>query len=277
MNSDLKKRTFYGALFVAVMVSALMFRLGAFCLMMVIMAGATEEFLNLTLGKGCMQVQRILAKIAGFVLMAVITLYCLGDIGIRWAALSLVPVLAIPLSCIFIGKIEQMDRLMPIYTALLYIDLPIALSPFILFIDGQYSCKLILSFFILIWLSDTGAYCLGSLFGQKPGARKLAPGISPKKSWWGFWGSIAMGTVTSVVLYFCSMLEFPPAHCIALGVLVPAACVCGDLVESMWKRRYGVKDSGNLIPGHGGYLDRFDSSLVAIPLGAIYLSIFNFI
>lgn len=277
MSSDLKKRTFYGALFVVVMVTALMFRMGAFCLMMVIMAGAAEEFLDLTLGKGNMPVQRFLAKLAGFLLMAVMFLYCIGDIGIHWAALALIPVLAIPLSCIFIGKIEQMDKLMPIYTALVYIVLPIALSPFILFIDGQYSCKLILSFFVLIWLSDTGAYCVGSLLGQKPGARKLAPGISPKKSWWGFWGSIAMGAITSVVLYFCSMLEFPLVHCVVLGVLVPAACVCGDLVESMWKRRYGVKDSGNLIPGHGGFLDRFDSSLTAIPLGVIYLLTFNLI
>ena len=252
-----------------------MFRAGAFCLMMFIMMGSMEEFIDLTSGKKTVGLQRFLAQLTGVTMLAVMTLYCLGDIGIRWAALSLLPLIAIPISFIFSGKIEQMDRLLPIYGSLAYIALPISLSPFILFFNGDYSSKLILSLFILIWMSDIGAYCVGTLFGQKPGARKLAPAISPKKSWWGFWGSIISGAISGAVLYFCSMLEFNIVHCIILGIIVPVACVGGDLVESMWKRRYGVKDSGNLIPGHGGWLDRFDSSLAAIPTAAIYLLTFN--
>ena len=277
MSSDLKKRTVFGALFLVVMVGALMFEYGALCLLIVIMAGTVNEFLDITLGKGTVRLQRILAIIAGILLFAVMAFHCRNGISLRWASLVLIPVLAIPMSFIFSGRIEQMDHLMPVYSALVYIALPIALCPFILFIDGQYSWRLLLSFFILIWMSDTGAYCIGSMFGQKSGARKLAPTISPKKSWWGFWGSIAFGVMTAVVLYFCSVLDFHLIHCAVLGIIVPAACVCGDLVESMWKRRYGVKDSGNLIPGHGGFLDRFDSSLTAIPLASLYLLIFNLI
>ena len=277
MNSDLKKRTIYGTLFLLIMVGGLMFRAGAFCLMMFIMMGSMEEFIDLTSGKKTVGLQRFLAQLAGVTMLATMTLYCLGDIGIRWASLSLLPLIAIPISFIFSGKIEQMDRLLPVYASLAYIALPISLSPFILFSDGAYSCKLILSLFILIWMSDIGAYCVGTMFGQKPGSRKLAPTISPKKSWWGFRGGIIAGAVSGIVLYFCSMLEFNIVHCIILGIIVPVACVCGDLVESMWKRRYGVKDSGNLIPGHGGWLDRFDSSLAAIPTAAIYLLTFNLI
>lgn len=277
MSSDLKKRTIFGTLFLLIMVGGLMFRTGAFCLMMFIMIGSMEEFIDLALGKRTVGLQRFLAQLAGVMVLAAMTLYCMGDIGIRWAALSLLPLLAIPISFIFSGKIEQMDQILPVYASLAYIALPISMSPFILFSDGEYSGKLILSLFILIWMSDIGAYCVGTLFGQKPDSRKLAPAISPKKSWWGFWGSIIAGAISGTVLYFCAMLEFNIVHCIALGIIVPVTCVCGDLVESMWKRRYGVKDSGNLIPGHGGYLDRFDSSLAAIPTAAIYLMTFNLI
>lgn len=277
MSSDLKKRILFGALFLAVMICALLFKYGAFCLMMVIMCGAIDEFIDLSLGKDSIKFQRHLCQIAGLLLLALTTLHCQGDLDIRWTALALLPVIAIPLSFIFSGKIDLTDKLMPVYTSLVYIALPIALSPYLLYTDGEYSGKLMLSLFILIWVSDSGAYCFGTAFGQKPDSRKLAPSISPKKSWWGFWGSIFAGVAAGAVLYFTSMLQFPLVHCLVLGAIIPPVCVCGDLVESMWKRRYGVKDSGNLIPGHGGYLDRFDSSLAAIPVAAIYLMIFGLI
>ena len=130
-----------------------------------------------------------------------------------------------------------------------------------------------LSLFILIWMSDVGAYCVGTALGQRPDARKLAPSISPKKSWWGFWGGVFFCVAAAVGLHFLTWLPFGLLHCIALGVIVSVAGVCGDLFESMWKRHFGVKDSGNCIPGHGGMLDRFDSSLVAIPLACVYLTL----
>lgn len=277
MSSDLTKRTLFGALFLAVMICALLFSYGAFCLMMYIMYGTVKEFLDLTVGKESMKPQRVLSMLAGLSLLVLNTLHCQGDLDIRWTALSLIPVIAIPLSFVFSGKIEQTDKLMPVYSALVYIALPIALSPFLLFSDGEYSSKLMLSLFILIWVSDSGAYCFGSAFGQKPDSKKLAPSISPKKSWWGFWGSVVAGIAAGAVLHLTSMLQIPLVHCLVLGAIVPPVCVCGDLVESMWKRRYAVKDSGNFLPGHGGYLDRFDSSLAAIPVAAVYLMIFGLI
>jgi len=136
---------------------------------------------------------------------------------------------------------------------------------------------MLLSFFILIWVCDVGAYCLGTAFGQKPDSKKLAPKISPKKSWWGFWSAVISGIAAATGLHYLTWLPFSLLHCIAIGLVISVGGVCGDLVESMWKRHFDVKDSGNCIPGHGGMLDRFDSALIAIPLACIYLSFFGLI
>ena len=143
------------------------------------------------------------------------------------------------------------------------------------FRHGEFSGKLLLCLFIMIWSSDVGAFCIGSLLGQKAGSHKLAPTISPNKSWAGFWGGMAFTIIASLILHYFGLLSFQPLHCIAFAVIVHCLGVCGDLLESKLKRKCGVKDSSNLIPGHGGLLDRFDSSLAAIPGGCLYLLIFN--
>ena len=148
----------------------------------------------------------------------------------------------------------------------------------LMMMDGDvFDGWLLLSFFIIIWASDVGAYCVGTLLGQKSDSRKLAPAISPKKSWWGVAGGVVLGIGASALLSYLTWMPFPMIHCLALGFLVSAAGITGDLFESMWKRHFHVKDSGSLIPGHGGMLDRIDSSLVAIPLAYVYLLAFSLI
>ena len=127
---------------------------------------------------------------------------------------------------------------------------------------------------MIIWGSDVGAYIFGITLGQRYG-KKLFPSISPKKSWIGFWGGMAMAIALAVGLHYLGMLPFDLPHCIAMSVLLNVTGVYGDLIESQWKRHYEVKDSGNIIPGHGGLLDRFDSALIAIPIGIIYLVVWN--
>lgn len=269
--SNLLKRSISGFLFLVIMVGGLMSRYCFLAIMLVIMFGASREFIRLTGGERKAVLQQYLAKLAGAVLLGACFLVCACGIDTAWLSLALIPVLLIPLSFIFSGNIAEIDNLHPIYSSLLYICLPVALSPFLVFKAGEYDGTLLLSIFILIWMSDVGAYCIGSLLGQREGARRMSPKISPKKSWWGFWGSIIVSAASSVAVHFLILKDIHILHCIALGVLVPLCCVCGDLVESMWKRHYGVKDSGNAIPGHGGFLDRFDSSLIAIPFAAFYL------
>lgn len=246
-------------------------------LALLIMILGIDEFCTMTIGKGTLRIQKAFAILAGITLLVTAILFCDGTAEARWMSLTLIPLLLIPVSFIFTGGISSTDRLAPVYTSFVYIALPIALSPFLMFRGGEFSGKLLLSVFIMIWLSDTGAYCFGSMLGQRPESKKLAPSISPRKSWWGFWGSIISSALAGLVLNLCHMLDFPLVHCIVLGIIVAALCVCGDLVESMWKRRCEVKDSGNVIPGHGGILDRFDSSFIAIPAVTVYLVLFGLI
>ncbi len=160
---------------------------------------------------------------------------------------------------------------------IVYIMSAMVLLCFLSFIHGSFSGVLPLCFFLLIWSSDVGAYCVGSTLGKRSGSKKMAPGISPNKTWAGFWGGLFFCISASAILNACHILEFPLVHCLAFAVSVNCFGVLGDLLESVWKRHFGVKDSGNLIPGHGGMLDRFDSSLAAIPAGTLYLLIFNLI
>ena len=154
----------------------------------------------------------------------------------------------------------------------LYIGLPFALLNVLAFhTDPEYSSVsynpiLPLSIFIFLWLSDTGAYCVGSLIGK----HRLFERISPKKSWEGSIGGgvVAIGASFVLAHYFTimSMWEWT-----GLALVVVVFGTWGDLTESLLKRQLHVKDSGTILPGHGGMLDRFDSALMAIPAAVFYL------
>ena len=165
------------------------------------------------------------------------------------------------------------------YTMLgqMYIAMPFSMINVLAFQQVQpgqvtFDYLLPLSIFIFLWTNDTGAYLCGSLLGK----HKLFPRISPKKSWEGsIGGGILVLIVAGVIGYFANigatphMLSIP--GWVGLGLVVVFFGTWGDLVESLLKRTLGVKDSGNILPGHGGMLDRFDSSLLAIPAAVVYL------
>ena len=271
-------RTLTGILFLVIMVFGIIWDRAIFtCLFSIILTVALEEFYKMALGTR-FRFQQRLGVVTGITAFLLVGVYCFyGNVDLRWLTLILIPLLLIPVSCLFLPSREGLGDLGYIYAGLLYIALPISLSP-LLMMDGEvYDGWFLLSLFIMIWCSDVGAYCVGTAFGQKPNSRKLAPSISPKKSWWGFWGGLFFCVAAGVGLHYLTWLPFPLIHCIVLGLIVGAGGVCGDLFESIWKRHFGVKDSGNCIPGHGGMLDRFDSSLVAIPMACVYLSIFGLI
>lgn len=166
------------------------------------------------------------------------------------------------------------------YTMLgqMYVALPLALVNILAFEmahDGsgaRYDMLLPLSVFIFLWTNDTGAYCTGSLFGK----HKLFPRVSPAKSWEGsVGGGVLVLVVAAVIGYLAN--NGADAHTLniyqwmGLGLTVCVFGTWGDLVESLFKRTLSIKDSGNILPGHGGMLDRFDSSLMAIPAAVVYL------
>ena len=131
---------------------------------------------------------------------------------------------------------------------------------------AQYNAILPLSIFIFNWVNDTGAYCTGMLFGK----HKLFERISPKKSWEGSIGGSVFCIISSFILaHFFPFMSTEVWIGLALTVVIFGTW--GDLTESLLKRRLGIKDSGNILPGHGGMLDRFDSAILAIPAAVVYL------
>ena len=140
--------------------------------------------------------------------------------------------------------------------------------------DGSivYNYIVPLCVFIFLWANDTGAYCSGSLFGR----HKLFPRISPGKSWEGSIGGAIIVLAVAYLIGWYDNSHTPEAtlttlQWMGLGLVVVVFGTWGDLVESLFKRTLGIKDSGNILPGHGGMLDRFDSSLMAMPAAVIYL------
>ena len=151
----------------------------------------------------------------------------------------------------------------------LYAAFPFALLNILsTFGPGAYNYIMPLSIFIFLWCSDSGAYFVGSAIGRN----KLFERISPKKTWE---GSIGGGVLALIAAYIMS-IYFPtlgPIEWMGMATVVVVTGTWGDLIESCMKREMGIKDSGNILPGHGGILDRFDSSILAIPSVVIYLYI----
>ena len=135
--------------------------------------------------------------------------------------------------------------------------------------DFPVGPKLIFFLLLVVWLGDAGAYYTGKSMGR----RKLSPRISPKKTIEGLIGGIVVSMIAAVVIHFTFFPEFPLVHAIIAGVILSFCGVVGDLAESMWKRSADVKDSGTLLPGHGGFLDRFDSIFFTAPILYTYWSL----
>lgn len=133
----------------------------------------------------------------------------------------------------------------------------------------SYTPLFIMAIFIFVWLDDTGAYLVGSLIGK----HKLFERISPKKSWEGFFGGLILALASSQAFAWFAP-EINRMNWLGLAATVVLFGTWGDLIESLLKRTLGVKDSGNVLPGHGGMLDRFDSVMLAVPASYIYIELF---
>jgi phosphatidate cytidylyltransferase len=156
---------------------------------------------------------------------------------------------------------------------LIYIVIPFALLSYIATYDsflGKYNPSLLLGFFFLIWTNDTGAYLVGRRFGKT----RLFPSVSPNKTREGAIGGLILTLIVAALLSnFTTVISL--VHILAIAAGISVTGTYGDLIESMFKRSVGVKDSGKLMPGHGGILDRFDGVLLSAPFTAIYLVILS--
>ena len=274
MNNFIK-RTISGVVFAVIMLAAFLtnkYVYGAVMLFSLVVM--IKEFLTITCGKNY-RYSQILTIFSGAVLFTLLYLYKAFNFPGRLVILAFVPVFILMINSLYLKDKSRFDKFANLYAALLYIAVPWSMLNFAVFnAAGEFNGILLLCFFCIIWGTDVGAYMFGITLGQKYG-KKLFPSISPKKSWIGFWGGFIVAIGVAVALHYAGLFCFDLIHCIFMGALLCVAGVYGDLIESQWKRHYNVKDSGNIIPGHGGLLDRFDSALIAIPIGIIYLVVMN--
>ena len=155
--------------------------------------------------------------------------------------------------------------------SLIYIALPISMTSLLVFTETHaYTPSLLLALFVIIWTYDSGAYLFGISFGK----HRLLERISPKKSWEGAIGGAlsAVGASCIISQYFLPEIEL--SHWIGIAIITVISSTFGDLTESLFKRQFNLKDSGNFLPGHGGILDRFDSLLFAVPTVVLYFKLF---
>ena len=272
--SNTVKRGIFGVIFIGVMLAGLLLSEFIFApLMMLILSGMLAEFHKMTVGRKFL-LCRILALVTSLSFFGLtFSVFAFGMPG-KYVAISLLPFSVLMAASLYSHDRGVFQEFSPILAGLIYIAFPWTLSNFIVFLNGEFSGLLLLSFFIIVWASDVGAFIFGISLGQKYG-KKLFPQVSPKKSWIGFWGGIFTAMLASLILWLTGMLEFPLIHCLIVAALMGVSGVYGDLFESMWKRSGDVKDSGSIIPGHGGLLDRFDSTLFAMPIGVLYLLLIN--
>ena len=273
-------RAITGAVFVAIMVVGISFRPDVMILLFAAITGLTIwEFTGLVNQSENVAVNRFISTAAGIYFFLAVAGYCSGLTPSAAFVPYLLTVVYLLVSELYLKQTNPINNWAYTMLSQMYIALPFSMINVLAFRstpDGNVTFEwlLPLSLFIFLWTNDTGAYCSGSLLGR----HKLFPRISPGKSWEGSIGGAVFVMIASAIIYFLNVGQtdglvagMPLWQWLGLGLVVVVFGTWGDLVESLFKRTLGIKDSGNILPGHGGMLDRFDSSLMAIPAAVVYL------
>ncbi len=267
--NNLITRTITGIVFIAVLGASILFNpVSFFALFAIITALAMWEFYKL-LEASHIRVNIFLGIFTGVFCLLLTCLYALGYLGSVWFLLVIPLISMIMVSELYRNSENPFHSIAFTLLGILYIAVPFSLLILCGFPERSwqgYEPTLVLGFFLLLWSSDTGAYVVGITFGKHP----LFPRISPKKSWEGLLGgSIFTLIIAFIIAHFYKAL--PLTDWLVIAVIICIFGIWGDLVESLLKRSLQVKDSGDLLPGHGGILDRFDSVIFSAPLVFLYL------
>lgn len=276
---NLIQRSITGAIYVALICASVLtggwYYIAFFGLLAII---ALHEFYNLSnASTGGENATTLIVDVVGGVIlcvglgcvnMSLMPPFTTAVLGGTFFALYLLYLLVRLVMQLYSQENSPLTNLAYSYMGQMYIALPIGLmSMYYTLNDGK---ALLLLMFIMIWLNDTGAFLVGSMIGR----HRLFPRISPKKSWEGFVGGVAFAIISGIIAKLWMPDYFESASFVSLcgmGFIVGIFATWGDLVESLIKRTLGVKDSGNILPGHGGILDRIDSLLLVVPATLLYL------
>lgn len=266
--NNFTKRIFSGVVYVSLLVFCILYsKITFLCLFFILMIFCLYEFTKM------IQLKSIFPYLIGFLAFIFGNILNVEDVPSRiiFSYIGIALFLTIFSSFVWIlfaKKEEIINHLGKIFLSVIYIVIPFILMAQIPFLhnDFKYASTAILGVFLLIWTNDTFAYLIGKNFGKI----KLLKRISPNKTVEGFIGGMVACFVAGYIIaqYF---IELSVIQWIVISGLVSIFGVLGDLIESMFKRQAGLKDSSNLIPGHGGFLDRFDSVIFAAPFIFIYL------
>ena len=274
MKNNFIQRAVTGVLFVIVLVGCIIYSPLSFgILFTIISALSVHEFAQLVSKSGEVSINKTITVLGGAYLFLALMSFCTQQsVGARVFLPYLGLLLYMMITELYLKKKNPTGNWAYSMLSQLYVALPFALLNVLAFQNSPetssvtYNPILPLSIFVFIWLSDTGAYCVGSLIGK----HRLFERISPKKSWEGSIGGGIFSIASS--LGFAHFFPFMPGwQWVGLAIVVVIFGTWGDLTESLMKRQLGIKDSGNTLPGHGGMLDRFDSALMAIPAAVVYL------
>jgi phosphatidate cytidylyltransferase len=264
----MKTRAVTGFFFVIVMLGSVVLGQYAFSIFYLLLSLlCLREFYRL-LKKSGIKPNMITGLINGFFIYIIFALIVINS---SWAVYKLLALLTITISAIFIQELFKKSTSPFInisYTlaGLVFICLPFTFFHALAFLKGDFNFHYPLAFLLLLWANDTGAY----LVGMKLGRTKLFERHSPKKTWEGFVGGILIsGIVAFIISYYFKELTW--IQWVLEAILISCFGTLGDLIESMFKRSINIKDSGEILPGHGGLLDRFDGLLLAAPIVYTYL------
>ena len=267
-------RTITGVLFVAILVTCFLRPISMIFLFALVTGLTVWEYGGLVNEWDDIQVNRFISTAAGVYLFLAFAGYCTGYTPATVFIPYLVTVIYLIISELYTKAPNPINNWAYTMLSQMYIALPFSMINVLAFqsnAEGEVSFNYLLplSLFIFLWVNDTGAYCCGSLFGR----HKLFPRVSPGKSWEGSIGGAVFVVIAAAVIgYLVGGMQggYSIPVWVGLGLTVVVFGTLGDLVESLFKRTLGIKDSGSILPGHGGMLDRFDSSLMAIPAAVIY-------
>ncbi len=261
-------RSISGAIYVALILAGVLINNWTFlalCVLFTILSLIEYFSLELHMTASRHKYLTCILDVAGGVAMVSGTWLLVTGWCIYGIAAYLIYLLARLITQLYIKDVDPVASLSKSFLGQLYIALPLSTIMFI-YASSPY---LVMAMFIFIWLNDTGAFIVGCSIGR----HRLFPRLSPKKSWEGFWGGLVFCIAAAFVIksFWPDTYTLTTCQMAGFSIVVSVFATWGDLVESMFKRSLNVKDSGKIIPGHGGILDRIDSLLCVVPAVACYL------